>query len=382
MDEVKLTRNELYEQVWSEPMRSLAKKYNISDVGLRKICKKMNIPTPGVGYWQKLEYGKRVIKPKLSDHKTGKQEVIISLEKEARELASKSASALSIREKKLKTDPDTDFKVPARLVNPDPMIIAAQESLTKKDSHYREDNLRWTHEGGLDIAVTPNNINRALRFMDTVIKLLRRRGHVVTIKNNSTYAIVEGEEIQIKLREKIKRETNPDSKSFWDRYQYHPSGLLSFRLEHFSRRYKIIDGKLLLEERLPRIIARLENLGQVLKQERIEREKYWAEQKEKERIRQEHLKRKEKEIQDFKALLKKAQRWDKAETIRRFIEASISRASEKGICSDEQKSWYEWAMKKADWYDPFIEAEDELMRGVDRDKIEQPEESTKSRLFW
>jgi len=34
-----LTRKELYDQVWSTPMTKLAKSYNLSDNGLRKICK-------------------------------------------------------------------------------------------------------------------------------------------------------------------------------------------------------------------------------------------------------------------------------------------------------------------------------------------------------
>jgi hypothetical protein len=36
---IRLTREELYEKVWSRPMRSLAKEWGISDVGLAKICK-------------------------------------------------------------------------------------------------------------------------------------------------------------------------------------------------------------------------------------------------------------------------------------------------------------------------------------------------------
>ena len=33
-------RNELYQEVWSTPMWTLAKKYGISDVGLAKVCRK------------------------------------------------------------------------------------------------------------------------------------------------------------------------------------------------------------------------------------------------------------------------------------------------------------------------------------------------------
>lgn len=38
-------------------MSRLAKQYQLSDVGLAKICKKMQIPVPGRGYWAKVQNG-------------------------------------------------------------------------------------------------------------------------------------------------------------------------------------------------------------------------------------------------------------------------------------------------------------------------------------
>jgi hypothetical protein len=49
------TRKQLYELVWSKPMTQLAKEFGLSDNGLRKICKKYDIPLPNMGHWQKLE---------------------------------------------------------------------------------------------------------------------------------------------------------------------------------------------------------------------------------------------------------------------------------------------------------------------------------------
>lgn len=61
-----MTRQELYNLVWSKPMTHIAKEFGMSDVAVRKHCKRMDIPTPPVGYWMKLQYGKKVRKPKLS----------------------------------------------------------------------------------------------------------------------------------------------------------------------------------------------------------------------------------------------------------------------------------------------------------------------------
>lgn len=51
-----LTRTELYELVWSEPMTKLAKRFGISDVGLAKACRRAGIPVPERGYWAKSQH--------------------------------------------------------------------------------------------------------------------------------------------------------------------------------------------------------------------------------------------------------------------------------------------------------------------------------------
>jgi hypothetical protein len=50
----------LYDQVWSEPLTTLAKKYGLSDNGLRKICKTMNIPLPSAGHWARIAAGQQI----------------------------------------------------------------------------------------------------------------------------------------------------------------------------------------------------------------------------------------------------------------------------------------------------------------------------------
>lgn len=65
---VRLTREELYERVRSEPMATLAPKFGISDVALKKTCTKLRLPTPYHGYWATRSAGptaKRSPLPKL-----------------------------------------------------------------------------------------------------------------------------------------------------------------------------------------------------------------------------------------------------------------------------------------------------------------------------
>lgn len=69
-----MTRKELYDLVWAEPMRVLAKRFERSDVALGKTCRNANIPTPGLGYWAKKEAGKRVTQTPLPPRGLGESD--------------------------------------------------------------------------------------------------------------------------------------------------------------------------------------------------------------------------------------------------------------------------------------------------------------------
>ena len=49
VDGIPLTRDQLYEQVWMEPMTKVAARLGLSDVGLAKICYQAEIPVPPRG---------------------------------------------------------------------------------------------------------------------------------------------------------------------------------------------------------------------------------------------------------------------------------------------------------------------------------------------
>jgi hypothetical protein len=59
-------RVELYNEVWDQPLVKLSRKYGISDVRLGKVCRKLQIPHPGRGYWAKRKAGKPVGQPPLT----------------------------------------------------------------------------------------------------------------------------------------------------------------------------------------------------------------------------------------------------------------------------------------------------------------------------
>jgi hypothetical protein len=77
-----LTRQELYDLVWSEPVYKVAERYRISGVGLAKICRKASIPLPERGYWNRIQAGHKIRRQALRPLKTGESASLIITEGE------------------------------------------------------------------------------------------------------------------------------------------------------------------------------------------------------------------------------------------------------------------------------------------------------------
>jgi len=54
MEKEILTREEFYALVWQIPVSHLLKKYNLKQQEFQSLCKKFDIPVPGIGYWTKI----------------------------------------------------------------------------------------------------------------------------------------------------------------------------------------------------------------------------------------------------------------------------------------------------------------------------------------
>ena len=55
---IRLSRESLYEAVWSKPLTLVAADLGISANGLAKICDRVLVPYPGRGYWSKVQAGR------------------------------------------------------------------------------------------------------------------------------------------------------------------------------------------------------------------------------------------------------------------------------------------------------------------------------------
>lgn len=368
MSEVILTRKTLYDLVWSEPMLKLSKKYVISDVGLRKICISMDIPLPRAGHWMKLQAGKKVPKQKLPENYTGKTEVKLELREDGKVYNTGIYSESKKVQNEIKTSFENDLKVPERLTSRDPLIVAAKQSLAQKNKSYRFEGLIETGRGILDIQVSVLNVSRALRFMDCLLKMLRLRGHDIEVNSQGTHAIVDGEKIKMICREKCTRVIS--TKYSWSSYEFHANGLLSFKTDGYHGG-EWVDGSKLIEEQIPAIIAKMEisvkDLRIIQEENRVRMQAY-EEERLKEKATEE---RKAKELRDFKTLLNEAHRWHDSQILRTYLDAVEQNVALNNSKREEFDQWLTWAKRKADWYDPILEASDELLTNIDKAALEE-----------
>ncbi len=352
MKEKTFNRQQLYELVWSTPLLRLSKTFCISDNGLRKMCKSMNIPLPPNGYWQKFRYGKPVKKEKLPTEHNGRPEVVLKPRTENCNDVSSKMSAQSALVNEIMGDKKLNLEVPERLSSrPDPLITSTREY---KDAVKRYD---WRRGGQhpvrkdvLNIQVSDDGLSRAYRLMDTIIKLLRSRNHEVNISYDKSVAVISGEEIEFRLREK--QQVVKQGEGYGSRELAH-TGNLIFYIGRWGDK-RVADGKQKLESKLAVYLAKLELEGKRKHAERLRWEKIRKEREEQERIEREIRERKEEELKRFTDLFKDALQLHHATILRNYIEHIHGK-------SDVGEDWIQWARKKVDWYDPTKNEDDQLL---------------------
>jgi hypothetical protein len=70
-EDTTVSREQLYEEVWAEPMTTVALKYKVSSSFLARICIRLNVPRPQRGYWAMYATGKRPKQPLLPEARPG-----------------------------------------------------------------------------------------------------------------------------------------------------------------------------------------------------------------------------------------------------------------------------------------------------------------------
>jgi hypothetical protein len=363
----KLTRQELYNFVWSIPLTKLAEKYQISENGLRKICVKLDIPLPKGGYWSKLKFNKKVTQIPFKINTAVDQFINLTFRNNEATLEEHYLSAFHRLKKELEAIPNLNFKVPEILTNPHPLIKAAKADLkTKKPSTYLySNNIGTIHTGKglISIDVSKEFIPRALVFMDTFIKLILKRGHQINSKKNSE-VLINGEAFSFRFREVLKRIKTIDKHSAynWEHTELVPSGVVEFQIGESYKKSEWRDSlKNPVENKLSNILAKLELESELIKKQRIKSEIWHREYQRKRKIEEEKEALFQKEVDKFKQLKENAKRWQKTVEIRNYIHAVETNAIKTNTLKPELIEWIKWANNKADWYDPLIQKEDDIL---------------------
>ena len=356
----RLPRKKLYELVWSKPMRQLSKEFDLSDVGLAKICKKHNIPCPERGYWAKLEHGKPTQKTPLPDEDNNDQIIIgvsATLNKKIRPV-SHSQQIKLIRKK---------YPICENLRGCHPLIKDIKNRVWREN--YRYPTLFFPD--GIEkkrIMVTKASKDRALRFLNSLFYYLEAIGHEIKMyqqkhdyydrKDKTPNIIIRGQEIEFVIREKMIQYEKQREHQWESKHSYRASGKLTFEIDSHSATRRIwSDGKKYrLEEYLYDIILNL--LMTVRKMNDSDR-KAWREEElriENEKRYMEEEKRRQIELERIQRLESEAANWRKSKEIREYL-----KASESSICvlhgeydvGSEYDLWLRWAYAYADRIDPL-----------------------------
>jgi hypothetical protein len=81
------------------------------------------------------------------------------------------------------------------------------------------------------------------------------------------------------------------------------------------------------------------------------------------------LARKQTELNSFVELHRQAIRWQQTRIMREYVSSVIQNGKNPLNIDVDFQEWIDWAKKKIDWYDPFIQAKDDILNDSDRQKI-------------
>lgn len=350
----------------------------MSDVGLAKACRRLKIPLPGRGHWARVRAGQSLKKtplPQLPANSCSFIEVTALSEQEVLEML---AAKNTIKERVI---PVVTIHVDEVLSNPHPLIKSALKRLSIKSGWNDERGTRKAPTEVLDIAVTPDSLDRALRTMDALVKHLTHRGVGISIDAllGQTVLALDGVSVPLSLSEKVKRidhETTPEEtkarerhakRTRWEpfvlshsipRYDYHPTGDLTISVGQWPQRNCRDTRNTRLEDRLGEVVQNVFEVARIVKEREFERVR-WAEER---RIADARYEFAVKRLDDEKEALSKlesdANDFERSRRILSYVLAIERHALDSGSMTSEMESWIAWAKLKADWLNPVNQISD------------------------
>ena len=360
-DTIKISRQELYDQVWSKPLIHLAKEFKISDVGLAKTCRRHNIPLPPAGYWAKQAHGhdvKKIPLPAIDDHEVKQIEFVMKEPSSLNEL-----NLDGIKENHIDKAIGHSFVILNEFKKGfHPLVVDAQKELREQLKSQRniEDGERMHF---LNMSVTKSSTERSLSLMNLLFQVIEANGLPISHKpgyKEGTYVKANGVDIQVELKERTKRSDNSDPKSY-NKYVFHPTGVLYFEFVNIyvnGARKIWSDTPTKKLEEIVNDVALGIVMAAILDKRRDEAleklRKKEGEVREQERLKEEQ---KKKEQERFHALVQDAQKWHNSNILRTYIKAVEETQTAEDTPDElktEMEAWIKWAKEQADIFDPML----------------------------
>ena len=394
----KYEREKLYKEVWDEPVLTVAKRYCVSDVAIRKICKSMDIPVPPRGYWAKKRAGQKVRMEPLP--KTDKRTTVTrnsSVERKPTAPEPELMDILSEEEyQKLYSVAESIEMLPegSRYHK---TIAAYKASIdTWKKEFGKLDNRLAKHREHpapeLTDTVSDQTCPRVFRILNSLVKGTAELGCSITEK---LYMIVRGETVPVTFSEAkdkndhvlTKQEERElaeyEQRSKTDSWAHKPNirkhdhiynGKLTIKINnHYS--FRDSESRQ-IEDRLTEILFALYKASEEVRLERLCREEKEREAEEERQELERRIELYNAEVDITNSLINAATDYEIACRIRRYVERVRSLADP----SDQKtRNWIDWATEKADWLDPSVAREDPAL-GI-RDHGSPPDQKRLEHLW-
>ncbi len=185
---IRLTREELYTNVWASPMRAVGQEFGLSASAMANVCRKHNIPVPPVGHWTKIEVGHKITPPALMPELSGNEAVHICVRER---LSPELALLAAVTAPKVDVPKDISH---ALALKTDKLLSSGKES---------EKKLLVAKTGTAShLLVSRGQPPRALRILNALFLALEERGYVVSWpkKEDEHLTIgVDGESVAISI---------------------------------------------------------------------------------------------------------------------------------------------------------------------------------------
>ena len=344
-EEISISREELYKLVWSKPAVKIAKDLGISDVAVTKICKKLIIPKPSLGYWAKKQFGKRTRQTPLPPLKAGDPDNYTI--KGSMDANLNLTSKFIEKQKVFEGKKVNKIVVKQALRNPHTLV---QQSKSRLGEGYA---YQGRYSGGrncLDISVGEDSIRRSLLIMDALVIALEKRDFPVAMKDDhrdNTSVMINDEAVSFCIFESSRQIPNPkrETDRWENRYEHIPTGKLTLKIKNYYHGQKSIsDGKTQrLENKLNDFIILLVKASEIAKIRRNEREQREKERQERAQREREVALKKQEEQEMLNKLFKNAEAWNKCVLVRKYIKAVEDYSNE-----GEMDSWIAWADDQVD----------------------------------